>query len=286
MYDITKIGCATAYATDIFNNLNGKINYMIPANKIIFGNSSMDDFCIGDTVLDIVEINIPHIYKLCNEEDGFINPAKVRGYILYSIVHELLHIDQDHLKYRDLLKQNNIYDINTEDQIIETSCHAMTFHIIKNLMEGPFWEDQPNQEKIMISTSFIPYTQDEQLQCWINSYYRVTNPADNGIYGLNDICGIDFRDYIVNQCSFALLYIYWNNVYMGGGYIYYLNTWLSPQYIFDILRPIGLVAKTLKPLNVKVTEFTKSYNDSPHILKVFEVNITMEDKTLDVVTKY
>lgn len=98
MYE--NIGYWMGYCFRVFKYFNGTINYKLPANDVTFGepHKFKDNFVFGHTKLDLVCINLLDIIHYCvkmnvtNEED-------IKCLIIFTILHELSHCDQD-INYR------------------------------------------------------------------------------------------------------------------------------------------------------------------------------------------
>lgn len=266
-YDVSNYSGAMQFATEVFHYLNGKVNYMIPANCLIFGHSNMDT-AYGDTTLDVVEINIPNISagvkKDFNDEFNEFNESKFRGMIFYTLIHELLHVDQNTGWY-DTRFQNE--GVNKVTEIIEKSCHAMTLKVFKDIVNCSLFDDF-ELDTILIPSSEvfmdIPMNDTEQIDVWRNSYYRVTHPAEKALYFLGTFLTIDFLGTAIKEdATNIVLEIRINGKTTGCDYIYYLNQWMVPQ-IYNLLRPIAFIAKAktnITPSQVLVDAESFKAND-------------------------
>ena len=108
-------------ATTFFNLFNGKINPLFPARCLMFGH--LPDGAWGSTIGDIVQLDM---HKIMQDVSRFGEPTKgkillLKGIILYSIVHELFHLEQDIAYYSDLTSNSD-----EMTKLIEDSCHCAT----------------------------------------------------------------------------------------------------------------------------------------------------------------
>ena len=276
-YDVSNYSGAMKFATDCFHYLNGKVNYMIPANCLIFGHNNMGD-AYGDTTLDIVEINIPNISRVA-KKGGFLDESKFRGLIFYTVLHELLHLDQDISLYESIFRN---YGKKKITEIIEQSCHAMTLKVFNDILNCSFYDDF-DLDTIAIPSSEIfmniPYTDTDQIEQWVNSYYRVQNIAEKALYFLGCYLNIDFLETaIVEEATNILVNLTINNKPSGCEYVYYLRQWMVPQ-IFNLLRPIAYFTKAQVPhqpsrLSVDAKTYKDEYGDPSGYL-IFDVNLQL-----------
>lgn len=269
---------AMRFASQMFKYLNGKVNYVVPASCLLFGNNSMGDGCFGDMSLDIVEINIPGIFKVYGYDTDTI-----KGFIIYSIIHELLHLDQDIRAYERICNDN----IETMTRLIEQSCHAMTLKIFEDSFFS-LSHDWDQNDFILPTTEVfmnIPRTDHTQYDSWLNSYYRVPSYEEKAIHTLCSYLEIDFEQSVLGgNCSNSILEVNMNGNTIGYQYIYYLNHWM-PVNIFNLLRPIGYILKAYPshPLDVDVDAYTFVSNENERYkMNKFVANIST-DLTLDVI---
>lgn len=260
-FNITNYGEAMQFALEVFKFLNGKINYVTPANCLIFGNPNMEG-AYGDTILDIVEINI---HNICSDMTiNNITPydQHIKGFIVYTIIHELLHLDQNMWLYEQLT--NN--DLKKADELIETSAHAMTHKLYNMIIDGQLLPELDIKDIAIPSLLTFTNIKDEdtdQKNMWINSYYRVSHPNENALYYLNYLTFVDFL-YSVQKENFTniILKIIFNDILIGSDYIYYLNNWMYQQ-IFNLLRPIAFLKKaTTDPLEMAVIDSYKTVEEN------------------------
>lgn len=258
-YDVSNYSGAMKFASEVFHYLNGKVNYMIPANCLIFGHSNMGA-CYGDTTLDIVEINIPNISNI-SRQDG-LNESKFRGLIFYTILHELLHIDQDTGLYDAMFSNLNKKDVT---EILEQSCHAMTIKVFQDILDNSFFYDFDIEDIAVPSSEIfmnIPMTETDKVEQWVNSYYRVKNVAEKALYFLGTYLDIDFLATAIEyQASNILLEVKMNGKPIGCDYVYYLNQWMVSR-IFNLLRPIAFLTKAKSNTTpLQVISEAKTYVD-------------------------
>ena len=245
MYDVTSYGGAMKLAADAFKYLNGKVNYIIPAHCLLFGNSTMTSF--GDTTLDIVEINIPCILNDINATQ----PNRISGLILYTIVHELLHIDQYMAIYYNITNRNLVQS----EKLVELSAHAMTSKVLDILTESNFLKDLDLDEVALPPCEMFMELESydtESLLVYENSFYRVPSPEENAFFYLERFIDIDFKDLFQQTNPLSIvLELRINNKQIGRDYIYYLHHWLRPQ-IYNIIRPLAILRKASRTKNIRI----------------------------------
>ena len=256
MYDVTSYSGAMQFASDVFRYLNGKVNYIIPANRLLFSNPTMNS-SFGDATLDIVEINLHNIFNDINST----HPNIISGLILYTITHELLHLDQHILIYYSLANNN----MKQTEELIELSAHAMTFKVLEPIMYGSFFDDFDIEEVALPSPEMfmkIPASDINTLSIYENSFYRVPSPIENAVFYLTKYLDVDFDEMLqTNHPINIILTLNLNNKLLGTDYIYYLYHWL-PVQIFNILRPLVILQKGSLAPNTTVTNCIKYDQDN------------------------
>lgn len=259
-YDVTTYSGAVELSYDVFNFLNGKINYMIPANCLLLGHKQMDEKYYGDMTLDIVEIQLPYIIEQSIRKSSNKVEAEQRiiGLIFYTIIHELLHIDQN-LELYEQLTGNNLKEAN---KLIEKSAHAMTYKILDQLTDLNILDDFKIDELALPPLcDFSSDITDDNLDIWCNSYYRVEHPLQSALYNLETFLGIDFRTTVKEQnANMVYLTLANNENFIKSSYIYYLKQW-SYKNIFDLLRPFCILNKShlnVTPIDINIID-SKGY---------------------------
>ena len=256
MYDVTSYGGAMQFASDVFRYLNGKVNYIIPANRLLFSNPAMGS-SFGDATLDIVEINLHNIFNDINST----HPNSITGLILYTITHELLHIDQHILIYYSLANHN----MQQTEELIELSAHAMTFKVLEPIMYGSFFDDFDIEEVALPSPEMFmksPASDISTLSIYENSFYRVPSPIENAVFYLTKYLDVDFDELLqTNHPINIILTLNLNNKLLGTDYIYYLYHWL-PIQIFNLLRPLVILQKGSLAPHTTVTKCIKYDQDN------------------------
>jgi len=251
MYDVTSYSGAIQFASDVFRYLNGKVNYIIPANQLLFSNPVMGS-SFGDATLDIVEINLHNILKDINS----IQPNRIAGLILYTITHELLHIDQHMFIYSSLANHN----LQQTEELIELSAHVMTSKVLEQIIDGSFFDDFDIEEVALPPPEMfmeIPAYDINTLSIYENSFYRVPSPIENAVFYLTKYLDVDFDELLqTNRPINIILTLNLNNKLLGTDYIYYLYHWL-PIQIFNLLRPLVILQKGSLEPNTTVTNCIK-----------------------------
>lgn len=259
MYDVTSYSGAMQFASDVFRYLNGKVNYVIPANQLLFSNPVMGS-SFGDTTSDIVEINLHNILNDINSTHS----NGIAGLILYTITHELLHIDQHMFIYYNLANHN----MQQIEELIELSAHAMTSKVLVQIIDGIF--DDFDIEEVALPTPGmfmeIPAYDTNTLSIYENSFYRVPSPIENAVFYLTKCLDVDFDEMLqTNHPINIILTLNLNNKLLGTDYIYYLYHWL-PVQIFNLLRPLVILQKGSLEPNTTVTnciKYDQSNIDAP-----------------------
>lgn len=276
MHNVTSYSGAMQFAIDVFNYFNRKINYIIPAHCLLFGNSKMNG-AYGDTTLDVVELNLPNIFSDITSNSMY-KENEIRGLIVYTIIHELLHIDQNIAVYKNLTKNKQEFS-----KLIELSAHAMTFKIFNQIVDQVLFTDL-NLSSIYIPSSLsfmsIKPEETEKIEIWKHSYYRVSNIIENAVYFLNYFSGINFIETVKKySLSYLVLNISIDGILIKSDYVYYLDTWLAFS-IFTLLRPIAIRSKASShPLEVEVTDQYIYYTEefSSYVGHI-DINIHFVDK--------
>lgn len=282
MNTVSTYSQAMQFATKIFHYLNGKVNYMVPASCLLFGNSSMKEKCLGDTTLDIVEINIPNIFHLYAGEKYYED--SIKGAIIYTLIHELLHLDQDFEAYERLSNDKELVT-----NMIEQSCHAFSLRVFNDLCFT--LSRDLNEEFFIVPTSDvfmnIPIDDYQQYKAWENSYYRVSSYEQKAVFSLNSYFDIDFPAGLYHTQSMnVLLELSWNGTSIGTQYIYYLNHWI-PINIFNLLRYIGYIKKVYpsNSLELDIKAYTLVNQDDPLTsIDKYTINV-LSDLKLEVINE-
>ena len=243
MRSVLTISGAREFANHIFHYFNGKIN-TIPVPYLIFSGSSHET-SLGLSIGDIIVINIDNIYRYAQKENQ-LNEDAVEGIILYVIIHELLHVSQDGLKYMEEFSQ---YDQDTIQTLIEHSCHAKTFLYIKELYQMGILPgeiiDRPNI-KIPSFCNFTDFKYDSNLdsiiQQYANSFYMITNPLRKVFEILSYIQDFDLSKFPQEnpQVRYIILEIVDNKRIIASDYIFFNGNWMPYWYIMNMLRPCVL----------------------------------------------
>lgn len=269
MYDVKSYSGAMQFASDVFRYLNGKVNYVIPANRLLFSNPTMGSN-FGDATLDIVEINLHNILNSINSTHS----NRIAGLLLYTITHELLHLDQHIFMYYSLA--NNLQQT---EELIELSAHSMTSKVLDQILDGSFFDDFDIEEVALPSPEMfmeIPTYDINTLSIYENSFYRVQSPIENAVFYLTKYLNVDFDELLqTNRPINIILTLNLNNKLLGTDYIYYLYHWL-PVQIFNLLRPLVILQKGSLEPNTTVTNCIK-YDQ-------FNIDAPLLSLTIDIYT--
>lgn len=138
------------YAIRAFNYLNGKINTVLIANKLIFSTAAEQQQprnVLGRSVLTTVIVHIPDVFSYCDHND-FMTDAEIKGLILHTIAHELSHCDQ----YIDFMSVNRdqkslrlMEDSNDANTLAYLNAHYDELQSILGIFDlEPVWLPRPN----------------------------------------------------------------------------------------------------------------------------------------------
>lgn len=94
MYE--NVGYWMNYCCLVFQYFNGKINYVLPATDIRFTDPHRykNNFVFGYNKLDVIYVNLLDIIHYCVKQN-ITNEEDIRCLIIFTILHELSHCDQD-----------------------------------------------------------------------------------------------------------------------------------------------------------------------------------------------
>lgn len=90
----SSLGYLQWYATNIYNAVNGIINPTVRSMSLEFITNENDKNNIGESIGNIVLINLPNIINFCDNQ-GLRDFDSVKGLTMNSVIHELSHIQQD-----------------------------------------------------------------------------------------------------------------------------------------------------------------------------------------------
>lgn len=243
-------GKGVELAITFFDLFNGKINPLFPARCLMFGH--LPDSAWGVTIGDIVQLDMHKIMQGVSRFEGSSEEKVLllKGLILYTITHELFHLEQDMDKYFRL--SNDETEVR---KLIEDSCHCATtsflvglkkFHLLPMDIIPEFDYYRP-----MLQT-FTGWSEMDVDRYAMNlkSYYRITNPYHkvmwlaNGYIMGNFSIGLepDTIAYEFLTRSHSLM----ASIYIGkklyrSGYIAYMHKLTSPRSIMDLINPLILL---------------------------------------------
>jgi len=126
-YIINNLDYWMDYCKYIFSNFNGRINTIFLAKDIVLGEEHPEfkGTILGSLIVDEVNIHLLDISKFC-DRNNFNDEDKIKTILLFTILHELSHCDQD----IDFLKtKNNRREILKYE--IENDCNTLNF-IMRN----------------------------------------------------------------------------------------------------------------------------------------------------------
>ena len=112
----------------IFDKFNGWINPVFPASKITFEYypSTKGKIFMGNSLFDEVNINLISVFEYCSAL-GFDTVPQVQGVLIYSILHELSHCNQelDYMNSAKLISQEIANDQNVASFVYKNQKDVM-----------------------------------------------------------------------------------------------------------------------------------------------------------------
>lgn len=145
MYD--NIGQWMHYCVKVFKYFNGRVNYILPATDITFGNPHKyrKNFIFATNKIDQIEINLLDIIHYC-VKINIKNEEEIKGIIVFTILHELSHCDQDinfrftmhdakeTLKYEVANDLNSLAFLYSEMQEVDTQLGPIRLTYVERLL--------------------------------------------------------------------------------------------------------------------------------------------------------
>ena len=142
------------FCQQVFFTFNGKINPVIPASMLVFfgldGRSeyaTKDGYTYGMTLGNVVAVSPYAILHSVNSMPKASIQNKrwtAKGLALYVVLHELLHLNQDHTAYYKKFESRM-----QAREAIEWSCHNETYKLIE----------------YMFNANIIPYVFQGDMEC-------------------------------------------------------------------------------------------------------------------------
>ena len=254
--DVFTYGQGVEFASIMFKFLNGRINPNLPARYLLIGkignSDPLDTGVVGDNIGDIVQLDIDGIMRTSmmntSEMTRKEKSDRFKGLILYCLIHEILHIEQNMATYYKFG-----FDEETTTTLIEESCHCATSYIFNQLVQSNILQiefDPPITFEIPSLTNFILWSNEKDsydriLQAY-HSYYRIGNPYEKVMWLLNSFLSPDpilddasiLYDYVEKGYSSILLNVVINEKICQTGYLLYLN-YLQPP--LEIMKTIDFM---------------------------------------------
>lgn len=275
MGDTLPISEARDYAINVFNYFNGKINTVIPAHCLLFNCGDNSYGCLGTSLGDIVFIDLDHIYTIAKDYQ-YTSKKDIQSFIDYTIIHELLHLNQDTYEY--IKTFINLYGSEVCKTIIENACHTKTHYTILELVKSNILEFD-----IPIFNLFTNINTPDQYQQYLNSYYPLRDPM-NKIFELLEYIN-DYDVLSILQEEPNIRFIRWDikfrDKFITTDYIYYNNQWLPYWHILNMLRPLLFSIETRRK---EIESNTNCYYLKDNITLVFATELK-ENPAYRIVTK-
>ena len=288
-------GEAVRFAEDMFKYFNGKVNPHFPAKGITFGNNNSPGV-LGKNVVDIVVIYPHNIMRYVHENIEMMGTARkvsclLKGTIIYVVIHELLHMEQDfdayYKKYKNPIPR------------IELACHVMTKKYIDYLYDhGCYIADIP----LDYFESFTPGVANffdisaEKIAKYEEkgeSLFYYADPINKALYFWDLLLKNHFDDYSPtgsirnmvnvddeNKTPIGTIIVTFyidREVIAKDMYIKFAGKWLSPDIILNIPRTIVLLEDTSNgdEHGVDISSRVGFCNDAPSCARI---DISMETR--------
>ena len=244
-------GKGVELATTFFNLFNGKINPLFPARCLMFG--CLPNGAWGGTIGDIIQLDMHKIMKDVSQFGKSTEEklCMIKGLVLYSIAHELFHLEQDMSKYFSF--SNDETEVR---KLIEDSCHCATTNFLIGLKQFNLLPMDLVPEfhyyRPMLKT-FTGWSEedDDRFSMNLESYYRIENPYQKAIWFANGyLMGIfsivsepgTLHYEFLRENHSLMTSIYIGEKLYRSGYIAYMHRWSSPRAIMDLINPLILLS--------------------------------------------
>lgn len=238
----------------IVRQLNGMVNKVVMAENVTFmANTGL----YGSSIFNTISLNIHGIMTCAKTVE------ELDSRVFYTIIHELLHVDQD-LSTFFKMQLDGIISREECTFLVEVSCHAMTMRYIEYLKNVFCWLDLDMKvcKKYAMDAIDFQYkkldykakTRVRDIDQYANSYYRWRTPLDAMLFIINDQMlfsyskdpdseyrGKFITDLIV-EAHIEKLYIivYKNNVRLNFELVYFNGNWINPYRIANVLKVFSL----------------------------------------------
>ena len=206
------------YTKEAFDFLNGKVNKKFKVNKISFipekrvklYNKKLEDLLeLGFIELDeiFIDVNeITRIYELYRDEFNYVIENKhIKGLLIKTLIHELLHADQD-IPYEKLNDDREKYKMEFANELetrnfIEKHNSELLNHFgdIEFLLNTSYYDKMKNLYNIS----------DNEIE-----YITINNPGDKLFRYLTSLTLIDIKR-LLEECNKTNVYEY-NIVIING----------------------------------------------------------------------
>lgn len=254
IYDRNSYSHNCQLAEYLIKQLNGVVNKVIMAKHIGF---ITDYRYFGSSLFNSININVHSIMQ-----EKTVEAFDTR--LFYTIVHELLHVDQNMripkvMAFNGMISEEEIAFIN------EVSCHAMTLYYIENLKSVFSWLDIDLKlcKKYVLDAINFQYEKSGykiknkvgDIKQYANSYYRWTSPLDAALFMIEDEFLSSYNnsennatkgmtvDDIIKRYNIQNLYliVYSYNTLINFDLIYSNGNYVNPERIFNVLNIFSLL---------------------------------------------
>ena len=234
------------YCGNIFTQFNGKMNSVFMANSIVLGKPhyKFNTLILGSLIYDEVNINMIDILHFCRTHDGMQEENKIKTVLIFTVLHELSHCDQniEFLRMKNDKRETLKYEI-------ENDYNTLLF-IEQNMEE--IWEvgncvfNKFVLEMVIHNQPIIPFT--EPLM-----YRKISSPYEKIVQILSSFTDANIYQIIVNERiqDIRMNYVGYDRILRIIDIMKY-GRWLPMNYnaiLREIVRSDGvLVQVTVTPL--------------------------------------
>ena len=241
MNDYVSYGYLVNFAQYAFTFFNGKVNNIFPARMLLIDNS-INKSQFGQTNGSIVVLYPNNIINYFNKNPKECTERKVKGLVMYTIIHELSHLDQDYNIYYNL----GTTDIKIIDQIIEKSNDAMTYTVLDSILSN---EALVNEYRFDFEIMNFYRYNEEEFKMYYNSYYKLNNPLDKALFYLKTFLTPDYTKDIMTLLTenyYTTVFLELNDIernhQLCGFPVIFNNTICNSSFIMDLCDNVLLGA--------------------------------------------
>ena len=289
------------FSQEMFMYFNGRVNPHFPARDIMMGHTKKHTVQ-GRNVGDVVVVYPHNILRFADSVRDTVNnePYKVscilKGIVLYTIIHELLHMEQDFKAYHDKYGIDDIYHI-------EEACHIMTCKYMDYLYSSQCYAMDIDPEIFECFspaiTSFLHMSKrkaNKLLKQADSIFYAISDPIQKALYFWDTMLGGTFEMYSDNSSITGLknpetgdkaetilmnLYID-RKIQVNDMYIKYAGKWMPLDVMMSIPRSLIIIEGIKGDDKIADEDFVKissriSYPPASPSTICFDVSVESRD---------